>query len=223
MARIGVSSQFAGRTLKEAPPPEKRPPALDGRQPSVYQRPMPEQSMRGFFAIGAEGISKPMNLGNLVRSAHAFGASFVFLVNADYGARRPGSDTSQAEFQLPVYDFASADELQLPRGCRLVGCELVDDAVDLPSFRHPLRAAYVLGPERGVLTEALLARCDYVVKIPTSFCINVAMAGAIVMYDRVRTLGRFAPRPISEGGPTEAAEAHVYGEPISSGKPKRSH
>ena len=29
--------------------------------------------MRGFFAIGAEGISKPMNLGNLIRSAHAFG------------------------------------------------------------------------------------------------------------------------------------------------------
>ena len=28
-----------------------------------------------------------MNLGNLVRSAHAFGASFVFLVNADYAVR----------------------------------------------------------------------------------------------------------------------------------------
>ena len=54
-------------------------------------------------------------------------------------------------------------------------------------------------------------------KIPTSFCINVAMAGAIVMYDRVRTLGRFAPRPISEGGPTETMEPHTYGEPVSSG------
>ena len=93
--------------------------------------------MRGFFAIGAEGISKPMNLGNLIRSAHAFGASFVFLVNADYAVRSARSDTSQAEFQLPVYDFASVAELQLPRGCRLVGCELVDDAVELPSFRHP--------------------------------------------------------------------------------------
>ena len=35
-------------------------------------------------------------------------------------------------------------------------------------------------------------------KIPTSFCINVAMAGAIVMYDRVRSLGRFEPRPLGE-------------------------
>ena len=29
----------------------------------------------------------------------------VFLVNADYDVRRSSSDTSQAEFQLPVYDF----------------------------------------------------------------------------------------------------------------------
>jgi hypothetical protein len=37
--------------------------------------------MRGYFGIGAaEGICKPINL--LIRSAHAFGASFVFLVDA---------------------------------------------------------------------------------------------------------------------------------------------
>ncbi|HEV7464417.1 MAG TPA: hypothetical protein VGN85_11030 [Methyloceanibacter sp.] len=28
-------------------------------------------SARGYFAIGVEGISKAVNLGNLVRSAHA--------------------------------------------------------------------------------------------------------------------------------------------------------
>jgi tRNA C32,U32 (ribose-2'-O)-methylase TrmJ len=71
----------------------------------------------------------------------------------------------------------------------------------LPSFRHPLQAAYVLGPERGSLSEELLQRCDYTVKIPTSFCVNVAMAGAIVMYDRVKSLAPFAERPVSEGGP----------------------
>jgi tRNA G18 (ribose-2'-O)-methylase SpoU len=92
----------------------------------------------------------------------------------------------------------------LPKGCKLVGIELLDDAIALPSFRHPLQAAYVLGPERGSLSEALLARCDFTVKIPTSFCVNVAMAGAIVMYDRVKSLAPFAERPISEGGPAGA-------------------
>jgi hypothetical protein len=56
--------------------------------------------MRGYFGIGAEGISKPMNLGNLIRSAHAFGASFIFLIDAHYTARSALSDTSQAERQL---------------------------------------------------------------------------------------------------------------------------
>ena len=159
-------------------------------------------SLRGFFAIGAEGISKPMNLGNLVRSAHAFGASFVFLVDADYAARAARSDTSRAEFQLPVYDFPSVDELRLPRGCRLVGCELLDEAVDLPSFRHPPCAAYVFGPERQSLSPAMLARCHHVVRIPTRFCINLAVAGPVVMYDRLLSLGRFAPRPVHAGGLT---------------------
>lgn len=170
-----------------------------------------DSPLRGYFAIGAEGISKPMNLGNLVRSAHAFGASFVFLIRAEYDARKAISDTSRAEHQLPVYDFASADELRLPRGCRLVGCELVDDAVALPSFRHPLNAAYVFGPERSSLSPAMLARCDHVVRIPTRFCINLAVAGAVVMYDRMVSLGRFAARPVHVGGPVAPLPAHVHG------------
>jgi tRNA G18 (ribose-2'-O)-methylase SpoU len=150
--------------------------------------------MRGYFAIGAERISKPMNMGNLLRSAHAFGAKFFFTIGAHRRAFEAKSDTSKATFHLPVYHWASAEEMVLPLHCKLVGVELIDGATDLPSFRHPLHAAYVLGPELGVLSDTLLSRCDHVVKIPTAFCINVAMAGAIVMYDRVRSLGSFPDR-----------------------------
>ena len=38
--------------------------------------------MRGYFGIGAEEISKPINLGALMRTANAFGASFFFTINA---------------------------------------------------------------------------------------------------------------------------------------------
>ncbi len=169
---------------------------------------------RGYFAIGAERMSKSLNLGNLMRSAHGFGASFTFTIGATYHALEAAADTSKGAQHLPHYNWASLDDMALPEGCKLVGVELLDDAVDLPSFRHPLRAAYVLGPERGSLSPDLIARCDWTIKIPTSFCINVAMAGAIVMYDRVRSLGRFAPRPLLEGGPTEALEGHTWGTPI---------
>jgi tRNA G18 (ribose-2'-O)-methylase SpoU len=160
--------------------------------------------MRGYFAIGAERISKPMNLGNLLRSAHAFGAKFFFTIAAHPRAFEAKSDTSKAGDRLPLYRWASADEMSLPLHCKLVGVELIEGATDLPAFRHPLHAAYVLGPELGALSEGVLARCDHVIKIPTAFCINVGMAGAIVMYDRMRSLGQFPDRMAASAPPLKA-------------------
>jgi tRNA G18 (ribose-2'-O)-methylase SpoU len=170
--------------------------------PSPVHSPAPwPPSPKGYFAIGAERMSKALNLGNLMRSAHAFGASFTFTVGATYQALEARADTSKGQWHIPHYNWASAAEMGLPQGCKLVGVELIDGAIDLPSFRHPLRAAYILGPENGSLSDELVGKCTYVVRIPTSFCVNVAMAGAIVMYDRVKSLARFADRPIGEGGP----------------------
>lgn len=155
---------------------------------------------RGFFAIGAESISKELNLGNLMRSAHAFGASFIFTVRAHYKIGELASDTSDAGQSLPYYPWNNVEDMVFPQNCKLVGIELTDDAIDLPSFQHPVQAAYILGPERGDLSPEMLAKCDHVVQIPTRFCINVAMAGAIVMYDRMKSRGNFAPRPVHSGG-----------------------
>jgi tRNA G18 (ribose-2'-O)-methylase SpoU len=161
---------------------------------------------RGYFGIGVEGINKPFNVGNLFRSAHAFDASFVFTVAASYRRAEVGqSDTSDAVANLPFYSFPSVADLLLPKGCALVGVELLDDAVALPSFTHPRCAAYVLGPERSSLSPALIARCDHVLRIPTRFCLNVGIAGALVMYDRLLATGRFAPRPVMPGGPGAGA------------------
>jgi len=175
--------------------------------------------MRGYFGIGVEGISKEMNLGNLFRSAHGFDASFVFTVNAAFNPKRARSDTSDTPGQVPLYQYDNAEALSLPHGCRLVGVELLDEAEELPSFRHPRQAAYVLGPERGSLSPALVERCEFIVRIPTKFCINVATAGAIIMYDRLISLGRFARRPVSPGGAPETLPVHVAGE-VKVRKPK---
>jgi len=169
---------------------------------------------RGYFGIGVEGISKARNVGAIMRSAHAFGASFVFTVGAKYPTSEAGkTDTSRATEHLPLYEFADVDALRLPKGCALIGIELIDDAADLPSFRHPNRCAYILGPERGNLSPEVLARCEHAVKIPTRFCVNVGIAAAIVMYDRTLTLGRYAPRPVRAGAPTEALPDHTFGAP----------
>jgi tRNA G18 (ribose-2'-O)-methylase SpoU len=171
--------------------------------------------MKGYFGIGVEGISKPMNLGALARTAHAFGASFAFTVAAAFDRRTANlADTSDAAGSVPIYDWPTLADLRLPLGCTLVGVELTPDAIDLPSFRHPRAAAYILGPERGSLSPEATRLCDFVVKIPTRFCVNVALAGGLVMYDRVLSLGKHAPRPVGAGGPkAPTLDPHEFGPP----------
>ena len=159
--------------------------------------------MRGYFGVGAEGISKPMNLGALMRTAHAFGASFFFTIDAHPKVREAyNSDTSRSFDHVPYYPWDSVDDMRLPKGCVLVGVELTDDAVELPRFQHPQAAAYVLGRERGSLSQDLLACCAHVVRIPTRFSLNVGLAGALVMYDRLLAHGGYPARPIMPGGPS---------------------
>lgn len=173
--------------------------------------------MRGYFAIGIDQASKAGNVGNLIRTAHAFGASFVFAVNPKVVAHtgelvtKDFTDTSKSHQQIPFFNYDSAAAIDVPQGCQIVGVEITEDAVDLPSFKHPAQAIYVLGGERSSLSHEMLARCDQTIKIPTKFSLNVATAGAIVMYDRHRVMGGYPDRPLMTGAKPEPKPAHVHG------------
>jgi tRNA G18 (ribose-2'-O)-methylase SpoU len=170
--------------------------------------------VRGYFGIGVEGISKAMNVGSIFRTAHAFGAGFMFTVNASYARGEGGrADTSSALGHTPFYEFPDINAMVLPEKCALVGVELTPEAVDLPSFHHPAKAAYILGPERASLSPEMVERCEFVIKIPMQFCVNVSIAAAIVMYDRVQSLGRFQRRPQRPGGPSAPLPEPVFGGP----------
>lgn len=177
--------------------------------------------MRGYFGIGIDSVSKAGNVGNLIRTGHSFGASFVFAVRPKRFVHdgelvtKSLSDTSKSEGQLPFYVYECADDIVLPRGCRMVAVEMTDEAIDLPSFKHPHQAVYILGGERKSLSPEILALCDDVIKIPTKFSLNVATAGAIVMYDRLRALGGFPDRPLMDGKRPEEKAPHRHGGPIS--------
>ena len=171
--------------------------------------------MRGYFGIGAEGVSKSANMGALLRTGHAFGAAFCFTVGGGWDARAGRrADTADTPAHVPLWRYPDVSGIHLPRECVLVGVELLEDAVALPSFRHPLNAAYVLGPERSGLSDALRAECKFIVKIPTKFALNLAVAGALVLYDRLLQHGRFADRPVATGGPAPAPSAQTgHGSP----------
>jgi len=186
--------------------PVARPPRTVARSP---------RAPRGYFGIGVEGVSKSANVGALLRTAHAFGAAFCFTLGAGYDNRAGRSaDTSDTASHVPLWRYPSLAEMSLPQGCALVGIEITEDADDLPSFRHPLNAAYILGPERSSLSPGVLARCKHVVRIPTRFSLNLSVAGALVLYDRLIQHGRFADRPVMSGGGGPPPEAQGHGNPF---------
>src|SRR6185369_13312708 len=90
----------------------------------------PGPKMRGYFGLGVEGISKPMNLGAVLRTAHAFNASFAFAIKAEFNVPTVlASDTSAAFNSLPVQLYDDVEDFTLPLGCRLIGIEITEDAV----------------------------------------------------------------------------------------------
>jgi tRNA G18 (ribose-2'-O)-methylase SpoU len=141
--------------------------------------------MRGYFGIGVYRPKTQHNVGTLWRSAHAFGASMLFVIGARY--RRQSSDTVHSALYLPFFEHETLDAFlsARPWNCPLIGIELADASIALPVFSHPERAIYLLGAEDNGLPPSVLERCNAVTQIPGRACINVAAAGSIVMYDRV--------------------------------------
>ena len=111
-----------------------------------------------------------MNVGAIMRTAHAFGASFVFTIDAVYAKREGGrSDTSDAPEHLPLHEYATLDDFRLPRGCALVGIELIEDSVDLPSFRHPRQALPSLSQSQSPFDERRHAAVYHAVRTAESW------------------------------------------------------
>lgn len=140
---------------------------------------------RGFCGVGIVGSKTSVNVGTLWRSAESLGATFIFTA----GRRWPkqASDTVKAWKHVPLFEFPDVDALfeGLPHACVPVAVELDPYARPLPGYVHPERAVYLLGAEDNGLPERVLNRCRDVVQIPGERCLNVAVAGSIVLYDRI--------------------------------------
>ena len=138
--------------------------------------------MRGYCGIGIYGSKTAVNVGTLWRSAGVLGAAFIFTVGKRYP--KQASDTIKAYRHIPLWHFETLDDLRVPHDCPLVGVEQAEKAKTLPTFTHPERAVYILGAEDQGLPKKVLERCHRLVEIPSERCLNVATAGAIVLYDR---------------------------------------
>jgi tRNA G18 (ribose-2'-O)-methylase SpoU len=140
--------------------------------------------MRGYYGVGVLNMKTGINYGTLFRSAACFDADFIFLIGRRF--EQQCSDTMKTQRHIPLLEYKDVDDFMdhRPYDCQLVGVEVVAGARNLVDIIHPERAIYILGPEDGSLPQRLLDACQMIVRIPTRYCLNVATAGSIVMYDR---------------------------------------
>lgn len=148
-----------------------------------------------WFGIGILRGKAVANHGTLWRSALQFGASLTFTIGKRYEKRIEGSaDVYKTLRQVPCVPFmdVAAFMAMAPVDAKIVAIEYGGE--DLVTFKHPKRALYVLGSEDAGVPPALVARAHAHVSIPTvngrPASMNVASAGAVVMYDRMVKLGK---------------------------------
>lgn len=93
----------------------------------------------------------------------------------------------EAWLQIPLFHYESFEDFQKQRPLSniLIGVEI--GGLLLKRFSHPKQAIYLLGAEDHGLPEKIKEKCNQLISLPSirtpSF--NVAVAGSIVMYDRI--------------------------------------
>lgn len=141
--------------------------------------------LRGFSAVALANPKDSKNVAHALRACGAFGAAFLTYAGTRYV--RSTIDTQKAYRHMPLIQAGDSPEdvlRLLPFDCVPVAVEC-NGTVSLESYAHPERAYYIFGPEDGNLSPAIADACRDVVRIPSVFCLNLAAAVNVVLYDRV--------------------------------------
>jgi tRNA G18 (ribose-2'-O)-methylase SpoU len=166
---------------------------------ALADRPLPPEpeALPEGPALVLWNVTDPDNLGALIRSASALGASRVCLGPgcADPYGRKSLRSSMACALGIPVVPLSGADELPLSRGKGgnlLVAAALVPGAVEpaaVAAMAAGRSVTLVVGNEGWGLPRDLVAACDASVVVPMAGgvdSLNVGAAGAILMWELFR-------------------------------------
>ncbi|HWK27967.1 MAG TPA: RNA methyltransferase [Solirubrobacter sp.] len=137
------------------------------------------------------GVGDPGNVGTVIRSALAFGASSVALGpgSADPYGHKAVRASMGALFSVPVARVRSVRELP-GRTIALAAREgePLQAALAAADAAPPPAVTILVGAEREGLPDAVVAACDAVAHIPIAHAdsLNAAMAATVALYELTR-------------------------------------
>lgn len=179
MAKVGYRENPEGIVAVMRTPPTRGADALD----AVPDAPI----------LGLVSLTKPGNIGALLRTADGAGFQSIFLIDSRLDLYNPNviRSSTGAVFLNNIYEL-TADEARAffkRRGVQVVGTHL-QAAKDAYEVDYRRTCALLLGTEDTGLDDAWLPYCDEQVLIPMAGRIadslNVSVAGAVLMYEVLR-------------------------------------
>ena len=147
--------------------------------------------------IYCDRVRDPGNVGSIIRSADAMGFRGVLLSPESVDPFNPKlvRSTMGSLFHVSLFNGLHYETLAdwKNHGFLLAVSALSDDAVSSRVFRATNKTIIAVGNEAAGVSKTLLEMADTIVKIPmagSAESLNVAAAGAILMYEAAGAVGR---------------------------------
>jgi RNA methyltransferase, TrmH family len=154
----------------------------------VYEQRWSEPA--GPLCLYLHGVGDPGNVGAVMRSAQAFGASCVALGPgcADPHSPKAVRASMGAIFSVALARVGDLAELPGERVALLAGApEVLRAAEAAPAGDSPAALTLLVGAEREGLPAELVAACERSARIPiASESLNAAMAATVALYEVTR-------------------------------------
>jgi len=147
----------------------------------------------GPLCVYLHGVGDPGNVGTILRSAHAFGASCVALGPrcADPHSPKAVRASMGSIFAMSIVRAAGIDELPGERVALLTGAHArapaLADLLAQDEAGPPPARTLLVGAEREGLPRAVVERCERAATIPVAVqSLNAAMAATVALYELAR-------------------------------------
>ena len=169
---------------------------MEAPQGALFAARLPEQALPDVLGgkryLALEGVQDPGNVGTILRTADAYEADGVILLEgcADLYNPKTVRSTMGALFRIKAWSTTLEQLRPVLRnaGLPLMGAALREDTVDAreADLRH---GVILIGSEGKGLTDAALSACDKTIRIPMSErceSLNAAIAAATLLWEGYR-------------------------------------